>query len=179
MFGRGIWELARLLVGATGLYGLVFMIFSAVGLVLVLFAVNLDAVDHWLDQRAGWFDWAGTILFKAFLAMILAGCVFVVGQRIAYCLPLPGRPPRHKEHRSARAGGDHPTARADGAQRMLYAKSAARLAENGAHLPGTDGAGERMTGYHLESEYGEKRRGWGAVSAAIVIGYFAYVGLVK
>ncbi len=183
---RGIWGLFRIMlvavaysVGAGGLYGFLFMGFFAVGLVLVLFGFDLDAVDRWLDARAGWFDWAGTILFKSLLAIILVGCVFVVGKGIYDRLPLPGRPLRHKKHRAARTGGKHRTARADGGQRMAMAKGALRLSESGEPLPGAEGGGERMAGYRPASESGDKPMGCGAVIAAIVAGYFCYVGLVN
>ena len=179
---RGIWELALIALagiaaaaGAGGLYGLLFEFFFAVGLVLVLFGVNLDTVDHWLDARAGWFDWIGTILFKAVLAIILVCCVLVVGRGISDRLPLPGRPPRHKKRRAARAGGQRRAGKVAGGHRMARAKGAPRLSESGEALPSADGGGERMAG----SESSDKPMGCGAVIAAIVIGYFAYVGLVN
>jgi hypothetical protein len=166
-------------VGAVRLYCLLFMAFFAVGLVLVLFGHNLDAIDIWLDQRADWFDRAGTILFKAFLAITLACCVFVVGKGIFDRLPLPGRPPRYRNSRSARAGGGRRTARAGGGPRVGKVKGAPRLAESGEPLPAADGGGERMAGYRLETGSGDRPMGWGAMIAAIVIGYFAYVSLVN
>src|SRR5271163_3175129 len=71
---RGILVLFRLFLagvaftaGAGGLYGLLFMFFFAVGLVLVLFGFDLDKVDIWLDAHADWFEAAGTFLIKALL----------------------------------------------------------------------------------------------------------------
>lgn len=179
---RWIWGLARIAlvavaysVGAGGLYGLLFMFFFAVGLVLVLFGFDLDAVDIWLDARADWFDWIGTILFKTLLAIILAGCAFVVGKGIYDRLPLPGRPPRHKKHRATRARGQHRTAKAAVGQRMARAKGAPRLSESGELLPGVESGSEPVAASASSNE----PMGCGAMIAAIVVGYFCYVGLVN
>ena len=173
---RRIGELAQTLligavtVGMVGAYGFLFFGFFAIGLALVLFGFNLDAVDNWFNARAAWFDWAGTILFKAVLAVILACCVYVVGKGIFDRLPLPGRPPRHKKRHVARARGG---------PRMARTKGAPRLPESGEALPGAEGGGEQMAGYNLAGEDDDKPMGCAAVIAAIVAGYFAYVGLVN
>jgi hypothetical protein len=179
---RGIWGLFRLFLagvaftaGAGGLYGILFEFFFAVGLVLVIFGVSLDSVDNWLDARADWFEWIGTILFKGLLAIILVCCVLVVGRGISGRLPLPGRPPRHRKHRTPRAHGQRRVGKAAVGQRMARAKGAPRLSESGELLPGTESGSEPLAA----STSSDKPMGCGAMIAAIIVGYFCYVGLVN
>jgi hypothetical protein len=84
---------------------------------LVLLGFDLDAVDRWLDSRAGWLDAVGTLLFKAVLAVGLLICAGTI------------------------AGGLHERFRTT-----------------------------RKPGAPV---------GWGAMIAALVIGYFCWVGLVS
>lgn len=177
---RGILVLTRIMLvavayaaGAGGLYGLLFMFFFAVGLVLVLFGFDLDAVDRWLDAHADWFEWIGTILFKSVLAMILIGCVYVVGKGIYDRLPLPGRPRGQKKRRAPRTHGKRRAASAMSGQNMARAKGSPRLSESGEELPGAEG-GESP---RLGGEEGGKPMGCAAVIVAIVVGYFCYIGL--
>ena len=91
-FFRWLWETARIgsLFGAAGsglrpgsgaaqLYTFLFLVFFIIGLVLVVLGFDLAKVDIWLDSKAGWFDWIGTIVFKIVLAVILLGCVLTFG----------------------------------------------------------------------------------------------------
>ncbi len=64
---------------ASGLYLFLILLFSVIGLALVLLGFDLDAVDRWLDARAGWFDLIGRLIFKALLAVILLFCVLCAG----------------------------------------------------------------------------------------------------
>ncbi len=174
---RWIWGLFRLFLswmaftaGAGGLYGILFQFFFAIALVAVLFGVSLDSVDNWLDSKADWFEWIGTLLFKGLLALILLCCVLVIGKAISDRLPLPGRQPRQRKRRAHRAGGQRRPGKANSGQRLARAKGAPRVSESGEALPGAEGA-ERVED--------DKPMGWGAVIAAIVMGYFCYVGLVN
>ena len=177
---RGIWGLVQIVlvaiaysIGIAGLYGGLVIGFFVVGLVLVLFGVNLDTVDNWLDAHSDWFEAAGMFMMRSVMALILLGCVFVVGKGIADHLPLPGRPSRHKKPRTAgRAAGKHRAASAGGGRRLARAKNAPRLSESGEPLPGTEGGGEGLAG-----EEGDKPMGCGAMIVAIIVGYFCYVGL--
>jgi hypothetical protein len=179
---RGILVLFRLFLagvaftaGAGGLYGLLFMFFFAVGLVLVLFGFDLDAVDRWLDAHADWFEAAGMFLIRAVLAIILAGCVYVVGKAIYDRLPLPGRPSRRQKHLAARGVGKHRTSKAAVGRRMARAKGAPRLSESGELLPGAESGSEPVA----VSASSGKPMGCGAVIAALVAGYFCYIGLTN
>lgn len=64
---------------ASGLYLFLILAFFLIGLALVLLGFDLDAVDRWLDARAGWFDLIGTLTFKAMLAVILTFCAVIIG----------------------------------------------------------------------------------------------------
>jgi len=98
-----------------------------------------------------------------------------VGKGIYDRLPLPGRPPRHKKHRAPRARGQRRVGKAAVGRRMARAKGAPRLSESGEFLPGAESGSEPMA----VSESSGKPMGCGAMIAALIVGYFCYVGLVN
>jgi hypothetical protein len=65
--------------GASVLYLFLFLAFGLVGAILLLLGFDLDAVDRWLDARAGWFDAIGALVFQALLAAVLLICTVTVG----------------------------------------------------------------------------------------------------
>lgn len=65
--------------GGALLFGFLFAALFVVGLGLVLLGFDLDAVDRWLEARAGWFDLIGTLLFRALLVLIVLVCGFAIG----------------------------------------------------------------------------------------------------
>lgn len=54
------------------------LLFTCIGVVLVLFGVAPDQINVWLDAHAGAFDLIGTVLFKALLAFILLICAITI-----------------------------------------------------------------------------------------------------
>ncbi len=76
--GAGLGSMSRWN-GVAVLYGFFFAVFCVIGFVLVMLGFDLDAVDRWLDARAGWFDAIGTLLFKAVLVVILLFCAGMIG----------------------------------------------------------------------------------------------------
>jgi amino acid transporter len=113
---RGIWALSRAIaigegsisdLGEATLYIFLCIIFLIVAVVLMLFGINLDAADHWLDAQADWFEWAGMIAFKGVCAFVLLICLFFIGggiyesgQRLVH--------PRKQIKRRAPRRGRHP-----------------------------------------------------------------------
>ena len=63
---------------ASGLYLFLFLLFFIIGLVLVLFGVNLASLDRWLDAHGQWFDSIGSALFRIGFGLILAICAIVI-----------------------------------------------------------------------------------------------------
>jgi len=126
----------RLYGGAAGFYANLFLIFFVIGAVLLLFGVNLDAVDRWLDARAGWFGLIGTLLFKALLVVILLVCLVLIGNGLFERVARPRRRPQRKARSPDKAGSP-------------------------------------------EAAASEKPMGFGAMIVALIVAYFAYVGIVN
>ena len=64
----------------SGLYLFLFLLFFIIGLILVLFGVDLNKLDVWLDAQGGWLDAVGSVLFRALCGFILLMCaVAIVG----------------------------------------------------------------------------------------------------
>ncbi|WP_395645198.1 hypothetical protein [Terricaulis sp.] len=54
------------------------LLFTCIGIVLVILGFDLNRVDVWLDAHGGLFDLIGTVLFKALLAFVLLVCAILV-----------------------------------------------------------------------------------------------------
>src|SRR5262245_20894949 len=50
------------------------MVFSIIGMILVVFGFDLDNVDRWIDAQIGWLDAVGTLAFRVLLGLILIIC---------------------------------------------------------------------------------------------------------
>ena len=87
-FLRSLWRAARfwpdpgmgLRPGSNNAVFVTFLIllFSIVGVVLVMLGFDLKDVDVWLEAQGGWLDAAGSFLFKALLAFIVLMCAILL-----------------------------------------------------------------------------------------------------
>jgi hypothetical protein len=64
---------------ASAMYLFLYSMLFIIGLILVLLGFDLAEVDRWLDGHSGWFELFGTIVLKAFWAVMLLTCVIMVG----------------------------------------------------------------------------------------------------
>jgi hypothetical protein len=85
---RGIWTLSRTIaigegsisdLGEATLYIFLCIIFGIAAVVLLLFGINLDTADRWLDAHSAWFVWAFIIAFKGVMAFVFFLCVVAIG----------------------------------------------------------------------------------------------------
>jgi uncharacterized BrkB/YihY/UPF0761 family membrane protein len=60
--------------GASGLVLFLFLIFFLIGLVLVLFGVDLGDLDRWLEAHADTIDAVASFLFRALSGLVLLAC---------------------------------------------------------------------------------------------------------
>jgi hypothetical protein len=65
--------------GAGGLFLLVGLFFFLVGGALLLLGFDLAEADAWLERHGGWFDAAGSLLFKGVCGLVLLLCLFSLG----------------------------------------------------------------------------------------------------
>ena len=63
---------------ASGLYLFLFLLFFIVGLALVLFGVDLERVDLWIEAQGGWLDALGSALFRLFCGLVLGICAIAI-----------------------------------------------------------------------------------------------------
>ncbi|WP_293991582.1 hypothetical protein [Sphingomonas sp.] len=60
--------------GQAALFTFLWLLFFVAAIVLVVMGFDLEAVDRWLNARAGLFDHIGDILFRIFFGFVLAMC---------------------------------------------------------------------------------------------------------
>lgn len=53
------------------------MLFSLIGLILVMLGFDLNEVDLWLEAQGGWLDFVGRILFRGLVWFIFLLCTAV------------------------------------------------------------------------------------------------------
>jgi hypothetical protein len=55
-----------------------FMLFTLIGVLLLMFGFDLDQVDRWLDAQGGWLDLVGSIAFRGLIWFIFLMCVVLI-----------------------------------------------------------------------------------------------------
>jgi hypothetical protein len=64
--------------GRHPLFFFLFLLFVPIALILVLFGVDLDDFDRWLDAHGGQFDAVGSWLFRIVCGLVILLCAFMV-----------------------------------------------------------------------------------------------------
>ncbi|WP_309622160.1 hypothetical protein [Novosphingobium sp.] len=103
-FVRWLWQASMLLrypfdsglrtgSRAAGLYMFLVQFFLVVGVILVAFGFDLDQIDRSLDARSSWIDWAASLLFRIFSALVYLLSLAFAGMMVATLLfKLRGQP---------------------------------------------------------------------------------------
>ena len=78
---RGLWGAARAFGPAAPWLFLSFLLVLA-GLALVLLGFDLGDVDRWIEAHGGWFEAAGSLLFRAASGLAILLCLFTIGGAI-------------------------------------------------------------------------------------------------
>lgn len=68
--------------GASALYLFLFLIFFLIGLILLLFGVNIGSLDAWIDAHAVRIDSVASFLFRMVCGLVILLCLFTIGGAI-------------------------------------------------------------------------------------------------
>jgi hypothetical protein len=68
--------------GASALYLFLFLIFFLVGLILLLFGINIGSLDALIDAHAGRIDSVASFLFRVVCGLVMLLCLFMIGGAI-------------------------------------------------------------------------------------------------
>lgn len=58
------------------------MLFTIIGIILVVLGLDLNEVDRWIDAQGGWLDAVGSVLFRGFVWLVFLFCVLSCGVMI-------------------------------------------------------------------------------------------------